>query len=99
MVRAEAIDAVGPLDEGFPLYVEDIDWARRMQDAGWSVYHVPGARMIHHHLAVSDRRFFGRHTWLHFRGMLRYARKHFGPRIPAWSIASERTEGWDSVRG
>jgi N-acetylglucosaminyl-diphospho-decaprenol L-rhamnosyltransferase len=48
LVRREAIEAVGPMDEGFFLYYEDVDWCHRMHDAGWEVAVVPAARCVHH---------------------------------------------------
>lgn len=99
LVRRAALAAVGPLDEGFRLYVEDIDWARRMHDGGWGVYYVPAARITHHHQGVSDRRLLGRHARWHYLGMLRYARKHFGPDLPVWRVRAARTEVWDAATG
>jgi len=48
MVRQEAIEQVGLLDEGFWMYCEEIDWCWRMREAGWRAYCVPAARVIHH---------------------------------------------------
>jgi len=48
MVRREAIEQVGLLDEGFWMYCEEIDWCWRMHEAGWRAYCVPAARVIHH---------------------------------------------------
>lgn len=41
LVRADAARAVGPLDEAYFMYYEDVDWCRRLHDAGWQVLHVP----------------------------------------------------------
>lgn len=47
LARREAIDRVGPLDEGFVFYWEDFDWCERLKQAGWeAVYHVD-CRAIH----------------------------------------------------
>lgn len=46
-VRRRAIDDVGPLDEGYGMYSEEIDWARRFADHGWTTLLVPDARMVH----------------------------------------------------
>ena len=78
-VRREAIDDVGLLDEGYFLYVEDIDWCYRMHQKGWGVYWVPDAEIIHHHVAASDRRLLSWHSWVHLRSMVRYFRKHMAP--------------------
>jgi GT2 family glycosyltransferase len=47
MVRREAMEAVGWLDESFFFFFEETDWARRMKQAGWKVYLVPSARIFH----------------------------------------------------
>jgi N-acetylglucosaminyl-diphospho-decaprenol L-rhamnosyltransferase len=94
LIRREVLDTVGPLDEGFFLYVEDIDWARRMHDAGWQIYYVPQAKIIHHHLAVSDKKLFSRYMWLHLKSMLRYVRKHSLPPLPGLAIRGIRTKIW-----
>lgn len=48
MVRREAIEAAGLLDEGYFMYAEEVDWCWRIQRAGWPFYCVPTARVIHH---------------------------------------------------
>ncbi len=48
MVRREAMDRVGTLDERFFMYCEEIDWAMRIRRAGWHIFCVPQARIIHH---------------------------------------------------
>lgn len=78
-VRRTAWDSIGGFDEGFrPLYVEDIDLAWRMWNAGWEVWQIPEAIALHEHQAVTDRVFFNRRTIWHARGMLRFVRKHPG---------------------
>lgn len=47
MIRNEAIRDVGKLDEDYFFFLEETDWCYRMQKAGWKVYHVPDARIIH----------------------------------------------------
>ena len=48
LVRRQAIAEVGPLDEGFFLYYEDVDWCWRMRAAGWQVLLEPTAKALHH---------------------------------------------------
>ena len=76
MLRRTALDEVGLFDERYPLYVEDIDLCYRMHQRGWEVVYVPSARVEHRHLAVTDRRWLTPRTFAHFRGMLRFVRKH-----------------------
>ena len=54
MVRKQAIEDVGLLDEGFFMYAEDIDWCKRFHDAGWDVVLYPGAEAIHYGGASSS---------------------------------------------
>ncbi|MBT4153545.1 MAG: glycosyltransferase family 2 protein [Candidatus Magasanikbacteria bacterium] len=48
-VRADAMKQVGMFDDRFFMYYEDIDWCRRMWDAGWPVYYVPTVTLVHIH--------------------------------------------------
>ena len=47
MIRREAFDDVGLLDEKLFMYGDDVDWCRRARNAGWDVVFFPGARAIH----------------------------------------------------
>lgn len=96
-IRREILETVGPLDEGFFLYVEDIDWAKRIHQAGWQVYYVPTAQIIHHHIAVSDKHFLSRYTWLHLKSMIRYIRKYLLPPIPGLAIKRNKLDIWNST--
>jgi GT2 family glycosyltransferase len=55
IVRREAYQAVGGMDERFFLYLEDVDWCFRMKKHGWKVYYVHSAVMEHHHRRESAR--------------------------------------------
>ncbi len=47
MVRREAVDEVGPMDEDYFLFMEETDWCFRMRERGWRVYLIPQARAVH----------------------------------------------------
>lgn len=47
LVRREAIDKVGVMDERFFIYGEETDWCRRFKQAGWKVMFTPSANIIH----------------------------------------------------
>lgn len=47
MVRREAIEQVGLMDEDYFLFFEETDLCYRMKRAGWKIYHVPQAQIIH----------------------------------------------------
>jgi GT2 family glycosyltransferase len=76
MLRRAMLDELGGFDEGFFLYGEDIDLCYRASRAGWSSWYVPAAVVEHEHQAVTDRRLLTRRTLWHWRGILRFVRKH-----------------------
>jgi N-acetylglucosaminyl-diphospho-decaprenol L-rhamnosyltransferase len=47
MIRWETLGRVGTLDEGYYMYCEEIDWCIRARRAGWGVYCVPQAHIVH----------------------------------------------------
>ncbi len=48
LVRREVICRVGPLDERYFMYSEEIDWCQRIRAAGWSILIAPEARIVHY---------------------------------------------------
>ncbi len=75
-LRREMLEELGGFDEGYRLYGEEIDLAYRARRAGWERWYVPQAVAIHHHQAVTDKRFFTRRTLWHWRSIARFVRKH-----------------------
>jgi N-acetylglucosaminyl-diphospho-decaprenol L-rhamnosyltransferase len=53
-VRREAAAEVGWIDPAFFVYSDEVDFCRRLRDAGWSVLYVPQARTIHHEQLSTD---------------------------------------------
>ena len=47
VVKRDAIEPVGLLDEGYFLFLEETDWCYRMRRTGWKIYHVPQAEVYH----------------------------------------------------
>lgn len=47
LIRREVVEQIGYLDEAFFAYQEDSDFCLRARGAGWKVYYVPSARIIH----------------------------------------------------
>lgn len=75
-LRREMLDELDGFDAGFRLYGEDIDLAYRAAKRGWERWYVPNAKAVHAHQAVTDSRFLTRRTLWHWRGILRFVRKH-----------------------
>lgn len=74
LVSRRALDAVGPLDEGYFLHCEDLDWFVRFRQAGWTIALVPDVSVIHHKGACSRRHPLEVERHKH-RGMERFYRK------------------------
>lgn len=49
MIRRAAVEKVGPMDERFFFYFEDVDWCRRFWESGWRITYLPEAQMTHYH--------------------------------------------------
>jgi N-acetylglucosaminyl-diphospho-decaprenol L-rhamnosyltransferase len=47
LLRGEMVAALGPMDEGYFLYFEDIEYCLRARRAGWRVVYLPQARAVH----------------------------------------------------
>jgi GT2 family glycosyltransferase len=83
LVRAAAISAVGLLDERFFLYGEDLDWAKRIKEAGWKIYYNPAVEVLHVKRASSSQE--QSRARLEFeRANLFFYRKHYQATTPAW---------------
>jgi N-acetylglucosaminyl-diphospho-decaprenol L-rhamnosyltransferase len=54
MVRREAAEQIGWLDERFFIYYDECDFCRRLADAGWHTLYVPEAEAVHHDQLSSD---------------------------------------------
>lgn len=75
LIRRQALEEVGRLDERYFLHCEDLDWCRRFLDAGWKVLFVPSITATHHQGTCSQGEPL-RVSWHKHRGMARYYRKH-----------------------
>lgn len=76
IIRRQAWEEVGALDENFFMYYEDIDWCYRARSAGWATYYIPSARITHAHRRQSAAGIFNRLTWEHMKSIMRLFRKH-----------------------
>ena len=76
LLRREMLDELGGFDPGFRLYGEDIDLCYRAAKGGWERWYVPKAVVSHAHAAATDHKFLTRLTLWHWRGILRFVRKH-----------------------
>ena len=76
LLRRDMLEEIGGWDAGYRMYCEDIDLNYRAAKAGWERWYVPAAVVRHRWDRLTDTRFFTRRTLWHWRGMLRFVRKH-----------------------
>ncbi len=80
LVRRAVMEQVGMFDEDFFMFYEEIEWCWRIRRAGWKVYYVPQARVVHHWMG-SVRQQSRAMTARLFRSQLIYYQKTAG--LPA----------------
>jgi GT2 family glycosyltransferase len=68
----------GPLDEGYFMYLEEVDWCRRARQRGWQVWYEPAAVAIHHAGAATRQQPNAMFAQL-WRSRLRYYQRFHGP--------------------
>ncbi len=77
MARADVVEQVGLMDEGFFIYAEEVDWCLRVKRAGWEIYCVPAAQIVHH-VGGSTRQFRDKMFVALWRSRFRLFDKHYG---------------------
>jgi lipopolysaccharide/colanic/teichoic acid biosynthesis glycosyltransferase len=75
LVRREAVESVGLMDERFFLYFEDVDWCYRMKQEGWAVYYYPDAIVVHSYARDSAQKVINRSFIAHLASLIRYYEK------------------------
>ena len=77
VLRRCDLEEIGGFDEAFfPAWFEDVDLARRLNDAGRKVIYWPAAAFEHHLGATVPKLGYGRFLWIYYRNLERYLRKH-----------------------
>jgi N-acetylglucosaminyl-diphospho-decaprenol L-rhamnosyltransferase len=79
MLRRDALDQIGPLDEGYFMYAEEVDLCWRIKQAGWQIWYTPDATIVHHQGAAT-RQFRGEMLVQLHRSRYRFFAKHY----PTW---------------
>jgi N-acetylglucosaminyl-diphospho-decaprenol L-rhamnosyltransferase len=78
LIRRAAWDDVGPLDEGYFMYLEEIDWCRRARARGWRIWYQPHALALHHGASSTSQQPETMFAQL-WRSRLRYYSRFHGP--------------------
>ena len=75
LVPRAVIDKIGLMDEAFPILFNDVDWCRRMKEAGYRRLYCPAATVEHHVGASTSRRPY-RMKMISYTSMYRYLKKY-----------------------
>ena len=81
LIRREAMDEVGLLDENYFMHCEDIDWCMRFRHVGWKILFIPNVDVLHFKGACSKDHPILVLYHMH-RGMIRFYRKFFRRQYP-----------------
>jgi N-acetylglucosaminyl-diphospho-decaprenol L-rhamnosyltransferase len=77
LLRKEVLDQVGSLDEDYFIYSEEVDLCYRIQRAGWRMYWVPQAEVVH--FGSQSTQQVPAEMFLHlYHSKIKYFRKHYG---------------------
>jgi GT2 family glycosyltransferase len=88
MVRKEAVDQAGMLDEDYFFFGEDLDWCFCIRQAGWKIFYVPETEIIHFK-GESSRAEEMRVLYRFYQAMSIFATKHMRRRyrfFPMWLL-------------
>lgn len=80
-IRRPLLDEIGPFDERFFLYHEEVDFAKRAADAGWETWFVPSSEAVHEGMGSAKGQYnvearkqkSRRMYWIKHHGVLWYA--------------------------
>src|SRR5205814_85439 len=77
LIRRSALERVGLFDEGFWMYMEDLDLCYRFREAGWMTWYEPSVTVRHVKAGTSGPVRSVRLTYAFHYGMYRFYRKHY----------------------
>lgn len=84
LMRRAVLDHVGLLDESYWMYAEEVDWCFRCRQAGWAIWQVPQAEVVHV-AGASTRQLKSRSFVALHRSRLQFFAKHYSVRFQRWN--------------
>jgi N-acetylglucosaminyl-diphospho-decaprenol L-rhamnosyltransferase len=79
LIRRDLFERVGGFDEGYWMYMEDLDLSYRLAQAGWVSWYEPAAKVVHVKGGTVGGERPARLNWAFHRGMYRFYRRHYAP--------------------
>ena len=77
LIRRAALDSAGLFDEGYWMYMEDLDLCYRFVQAGWTVWYEPSVTVVHAKAGSSGPVRSPRLNYAFHYGMFRFYRQHY----------------------
>ena len=94
LTRRATLDEVGPFDERYFVYVEDLDWANRAASLGHPIRFIPSITVVHHGNRSGAQRYGDDRVATYSRNSLDFLRRRHGL---TWTAAFVAINGVASV--
>ncbi len=78
LVRREVLNRIGGFDDRYFMYCEDVDFCRRVVEAGWKLYYLHEPAIIHHGAAASAKAPGAFSVLMTCQSIALYMRKYYG---------------------
>lgn len=85
LVRREIVETVGKLDDKFFMYYEDVDWCYRIKKAGWKIFYLGEAEIVHAWAESAKKQGIVKSNGILYKSQYHYFRKHHGL-LPALAL-------------
>lgn len=88
MARMDVVKKVGPMDERFFMYFDDVDWCWRFWQAGYAVAYCPFVKVYHYHGKQSASQnvvsavLMNKYARIHILSAIKFFLKHLGKKNP-----------------
>jgi len=79
IVRKSILEKVGLMNEDYIMYWDDTDWCFRIKKAGWKIYYVPLAKIIHYGGAGGVQLHAFKNLWYFHRGAYLFYKRYLAP--------------------
>jgi N-acetylglucosaminyl-diphospho-decaprenol L-rhamnosyltransferase len=79
LMRRAGLEEVGLFDEGYWMYMEDLDLCYRFAQAGWLTWYEPSVTVVHVKAGTTGKQRRPRLNYAFHYGMFRFYRKHYAP--------------------
>jgi GT2 family glycosyltransferase len=79
LMRRSAFEEAGGFDDGYWMYMEDLDLSYRLAQQGWLSWYEPAATVLHVKGGTVGGPRPTRLNWHFHRGMYRFYRRHYAP--------------------